>query len=262
MDDSILVTIDDRVARIVLNRPENLNPLDLPLAKTLIATLLRLGADSGVLGIVITGAGKAFSAGGDLRAVNAHAGGPAAAFDELAAHANMVVLELRRMPKPVIAAINGVAAGGGFSLALACDFRVMAASAKLKQGFTSNGLCLDGGATFHLPRLVGLARAMEIAAFDAPIDSGQALDWGLVTRVAADDRVVDEATAMAQALGQRSLHSFAWSKRLLGAAYDTALAVQLEEERAGLVDCVSHPDGQEGMAAFFDKRPPTFNRPG
>lgn len=259
MNDSIVLTVDDDLARIVLNRPSIYNPLDRPAVDALIEILLRLSADTAVRAVIITGAGAAFSAGGDLAAVNAHRHGPAAAFDDLAARVHIAVLEIRRMPKPVIAAVNGIAAGGGFSLALACDFRVMAASARLRQGFTSNGLCIDGGGTFHLPRLVGLARAMEIAAFDEAIDAERALAWGLVTRVVADARVVEEATAMARDLARRSLHSFAWSKRLLGMSFDTPLAVQLEHERDGLVACAAHADGREGIAAFIDKRRPNFD---
>src|SRR6185436_2630153 len=105
---------------------------------------------------------------------------------------------IRRMEKPIVAAINGIAAGGGFSLALACDFRVMAESAVLRQAYTASGLSIDGGGTFALPRLVGLARALEIAAFDQPISSAKAWEWGLVTKVVPDEKVVDESISMLQ----------------------------------------------------------------
>jgi 2-(1,2-epoxy-1,2-dihydrophenyl)acetyl-CoA isomerase len=162
------------------------------------------------------------------------------------------------MPKPVLAAINGIAAGGGFSLALACDFRVMAESAVLRQGYTSNGLSIDGGGTFALPRLVGLARAIEIAAFDEPIDAAKALEWGLVTKVVSDVSVMDEALSMAQGLAKSALHSFAWSKRLFLESFNNTLETQLELERQGISDCASHPDGQEGIKAFVEKRKPMF----
>ena len=138
------------------------------------------------------------------------------------------------MCKPVIAAINGVAAGGGFSLALACDFRVLARTATLRQAFTSNGLCIDAGGTFVLPRLVGLARALEIAAFDEPITAEQAFAWGLVNRVVEPGQELTEAHAMARDLAKRSLHSFGWSKRLLTNAFETSLESHLEKEREGL----------------------------
>ncbi|MEZ5580300.1 MAG: enoyl-CoA hydratase/isomerase family protein [Candidatus Competibacteraceae bacterium] len=184
MNDVVLVTRHDAIAQLTLNRPKSYNALNIETAQALTRALLDR-ADPAIHGVVITGGGAAFSAGGDIKFVLAHPHGPAAAFHELATHVHVCVTEIRRLRKPVIAALNGVAAGGGFSLALACDFRVMAESARLKQGFTSNALCIDAGGTFTLPRLVGLARALEIAAFDEPIAAEQALAWGLVTRVVA-----------------------------------------------------------------------------
>ena len=260
MGDYTYTTITDRIARLTLNRPDSFNALDLPTARELADALLELGADPAVQGVILTGAGRAFSAGGDIRRAAAYPNGPAAAFHELATYVHVCVTEIRRMPKPAIAAINGVAAGGGFSLALACDFRVMAASAQLRQGFTSNGLCIDAGGTFTLPRLVGLARALEIAALDEPISAERALAWGLVTRVADGAALLEEAQRLALALAQRSLHSFGWSKRLLTDSFDASWETQLDRERQGLVSCVAHPDGQEGMRAFLEKRPPKYNR--
>jgi 2-(1,2-epoxy-1,2-dihydrophenyl)acetyl-CoA isomerase len=164
------------------------------------------------------------------------------------------------MSKPVIAAVNGVAAGGGFSLALACDFRVMAKSAMLRQAYTSSGLCIDGGGTFTLPRLVGLAHALEIVAFDKPISSEQALSWGLVTKVVEDGRAVEEASKMAHELAKISLHSFGWCKALLTDSFNAAFETHIERERLGLSTCAAHPDGQEGLKAFSEKRKPVFNR--
>lgn len=250
----------ERIAQLTLNRPDAYNALDLPTARELSAMLLELSTDAAVHGIVITGAGKAFSAGGDIRRAMAHAQGPAALFYELATYVHLCVTEIRRMRKPVLAAINGIAAGGGFSLALACDFRVMAASARLKQGFTSNALCIDAGGTFTLPRLVGLARALEIAAFDEPIAAQQALAWGLVTKVVDDTQVLEAGLEMIRVIAQKSLHTFGWSKALLTNAFETSWETQLEYERQGLVSCAGHADGKEGMRAFLEKRPAHFNR--
>ena len=162
------------------------------------------------------------------------------------------------MKKPVVAAVNGVAAGGGFSLALACDFRIIEKSAVLRQAYTSNGLCIDGGGTFTLPRLVGYARALEIAAFDEPISADQALSWGLVTKVVEDGKALVEATAMAQLLARRALNSYAWSKKLITDAFNTSFENQLELERSALEACADHPDGREGLAAFSEKRKPRY----
>lgn len=164
------------------------------------------------------------------------------------------------MPKPVIAGLNGLAAGGGFSLALACDFRIMAKSAVLKQAYTSNGLCIDGGGTFTLPRLVGLAKALEICAFDKPISADQALKLGLVTKVVDDGKAFDTAVEMAMELTKISVHSFAWCKQLLTDSLQHSFEQHLELERVALRQCAAHQDGQEGIQAFVDKRKPTYGR--
>lgn len=246
------------IATLTLDRPAAYNALDLPTAQELAARLLAVAADADIRAVILTGAGKAFSAGGDLRRAMQHEHGAAAAFRELATTVHICVSEIRRMPKAVIAAVNGVAAGGGFSLALACDFRIMAASARLVQGYTSQGLAIDAAGTFTLPRLVGLARALEIAAFDAQIPAELALEWGLATRVVPDDRVVEEARAMAGALAARSVHAFAAVKRLLTDSFDTALEAQLEREREALIACAAHPDAREGIRAFLEKRRPVY----
>lgn len=172
---------------------------------------------------------------------------------------HLSITEIRRMEKPVVAAINGIAAGGGFSLALACGFRVMGNSALLRQAYTSSGLSIDGGGSFALPRLVSLARAMEIIAFDEPIPASKALEWGLVTKVVPDDAVRTEAMAMLASLTKSALHSFAWSKKLMTDSLGNTLETQLELERRGISECAAHPDRQEGIRAFVQKRKPVFS---
>jgi 2-(1,2-epoxy-1,2-dihydrophenyl)acetyl-CoA isomerase len=259
MAQTVCVELDREVATVLLNRPETFNAFDLDMVELLASQLTTLAVDNSVRGIVISGAGKGFCVGGDLRWAHSFPHGPAQAFHTLAARFHQAVLEIRRMSKPVIAAVNGIAAGGGFSLALACDFRVMAKSATLRQAYTSNGLCIDGGGTFMLPRLVGLARALEIAAFDKPISSEQALAWGLATKVVEDGCSVNEATEMAHELASGSLNSFGWSKQLLTDSFNTAFEAQIERERTGLRNCAAHPDGKEGLQAFVDKRRPVFD---
>ncbi|MCK8601611.1 enoyl-CoA hydratase/isomerase family protein [Desulfoferrobacter suflitae] len=248
------------IAEVVLNRPEAYNALNAELVVQLCDHLTALATDDGVKGIVLTGRGKAFCSGGDLKWAAHSTRGVSSSFHSLAARFHLAVVEIRRMSKPVVAAINGVAAGAGFSLALACDFRVMARSAVLKQAYTSSGLSIDGGGTFTLPRMVGLARAMEIAAFDHPISAEQALSWGLVTHIAEDGKAVDAAMEMLKELTGKSLNSFGWSKRLLNDAFNNSLETQLELEREGIARCAAHPDGREGVAAFLEKRKPVFEK--
>lgn len=258
MEESIELRVEDGIALVTLNRPKAYNAFDLPMVQLLADKLVSVALDPGVLGVVISGEGKAFSAGGDLKWINGYGENHGAAFHELAARYHQAILEIRRMPKPVVAAINGPAAGGGFSIALACDFRIMEASATLRQAYTSNGLSIDGGGTFALPRLVGLARAMEIAAFDQPISAQTALSWGLVTEVVEDGEGMKRAIQLVEDMKKRSLSSFAASKRLITDSFDTKFETQLEKERELLSWCADLPNGREGIAAFLEKRKPVF----
>jgi 2-(1,2-epoxy-1,2-dihydrophenyl)acetyl-CoA isomerase len=258
MADPILTRRHGKILEITLNRPDAYNALNLDMMNRL-ADALSLGArDDSIKGLLITGKGKAFCSGGDLKWISQQKDEAGTVLHRLAPQFHLSILEIRRMEKPVVAAINGIAAGGGFSLALACDFRVMAQSSSLRQAYTSSGLSIDGGGSFALPRLVGLARAMEIMAFDDPISSAQALEWGLVTKVVLDSDLLPESTAMLTRLSKTSLHSFAWSKKLMTNSFNTTLESQLELERQGISDCAAHPDGQEGLRAFVEKRRPSF----
>lgn len=251
---------DGQIVKLFLNRPESYNALDFNMVNALCDALTALTKDESARAIIISGKGKAFCAGGDLKWAQSFPDGLPAAFHTLAGRLHQMMAELRRMPKPVIAAVNGVAAGAGLSLALACDFRIMASSALMRQAYTSNGLCIDGGGTFMLPRLIGLARALEIAAFDKPISSAQALSFGLVTNVVEDGKVMEEAENMARELANRSLHSFGWSKQLLMDSFHTPFETHIQREREGLTACASHPDGKEGIQAFVEKRKPVYNK--
>lgn len=259
MAETIEVKLDGHIAKVLLDRPEVFNAFDLDMIERLAGHLITLAVDKTIRGIVISGEGKAFCAGGDLKWAIDFPKGPSTAFHELAGRFHQAILEIRRMSKPVIAAVNGIAAGGGFSLALACDFRVMARSAILRQAYTSNGLCINGGGTFMLPRLIGLARTLEIVAFDKPISSEQALTWGLATKVVEDGRALEEAVNIARELARGSLNSFGWAKQLLTDSFNTVFEAHIERERAGLCSCASHPDGKEGLGAFVEKRKPLFN---
>lgn len=258
MSELIEIKQHDAIAEVALNRPEAYNAFNYKMISQLAHQLTALASDPNVRAAVITGNGKAFCAGGDLKWALEYSDRPAGAFHTLAGQFHLAILEIRRMQKPVIAAINGVAAGGGFSLALACDMRVVEKSAVLKQAYTSSGLCIDGGGSFTLPRLVGYARALEIAAFDEPISASRALEWGLVTRVVADGQARDEACKMAGQIARGSLNSFAWSKKLMTDSFNTSFETQIENERAALEACADHPDGREGLSAFSQKRRPQF----
>ncbi len=258
MDDPVLTQRHKNILEISLNRPDAYNALDLEMMNQLREALSSAAVDDSIQGVILTGRGKAFCSGGDLKWISQQAENAGSVLYQLAPQFHLSIVEIHRMGKPVVAAINGIAAGGGFSLVLACDFRVMGQSATLRQAYTSSGLSMDGGGSFALPRLVGLARAMEILAFDERISASKALEWGLATKVAADDQVLEEAVAMLERLAKTSLHSFAWSKKLMTDSLNNTLETQLEMERQGISNCAAHPDGQEGIRAFIEKRKPDF----
>ena len=258
MEKTVKVEKKEDIALVILNQPKSYNSFDVNMVWVLAEALVKLALDPEVAGVVITGEGKAFCAGGDLRWIKSYGQNYGAAFHELAARYHQAIVEIRRMPKPVVAAINGLAAGGGFSMALACDFRVMEASAVLRQAYTSNGLSIDGGGTFTLPRLVGFARALEIAAFDRPIDAEKAYSWGLVTEVVENGEGVKRAIELIEEMKKGSLSSFAASKKLITDSFNTAFEAHLEKERDLLSWCADQPNGREGIAAFLEKRKPVF----
>lgn len=259
MAEMIELKRDGKIARLILNRPKAYNAFNLEMVELFADHLIGLSKDDSVSAVIITGEGRAFCAGGDLKWALGFPGGLEAAFHELAARFHQAILEIRRMRKPVIAAVNGIAAGGGFSAALACDFRVLAKSAILRQAYTSSGLCVDGGGTFTLPRLVGLARALEIVGFDKPISSEQAMSWGLATKVVDDGLALEEAMTVARELIKGSLNSFGWCKELLTDSFSSTFETHIERERFALTHCAAHADGKEGLTAFAEKRKPTFN---
>ncbi len=260
MEESVKLEQIDGTSVVTLNRPETYNSLDQEMFQLFAGILVKLALDPVIVGVVISGKGKAFCSGGDLKFIKNYGENYAAAFHELVARFHMAIHEIVHMPKPVVAAINGMAVGGGFSLALACDFRIMETSAILKQGYTSNGLSIDGGGTFTLPRLVGSARALEIAAFDQPIKSENAKSLGLVTEVVEDGESVKRAIQVVEEMKKRSLSSFAASKKLIRDSFNTALEAHLEKERELLSWCGDQPNGREGIAAFLEKRKPIFNK--
>jgi 2-(1,2-epoxy-1,2-dihydrophenyl)acetyl-CoA isomerase len=259
MSDTIILEKTGSIAKVFFNDPATFNSFNLDTVKKFADAIVSLAGDSSIKGIIISGTGRAFCTGGDLKWAHAFGQGPSAAFHELSSRFHQAIVEIRNMKKPVVAAINGIAAGGGFSLALACDFRIMAKSAVLKQGFTSNGLSMDGGGTWSLPRLVGVARAMEILAFDEPLTPEKALEYGLVYRLAGADELIPESEKMVSGIIRRSLFSFAWSKRLLNSSFNHSFESQMEQERVALSSCAGHRDGREGMQAFIEKRKPEFS---
>lgn len=251
---------DAGVAVITLDRPDVLNAFDEAATAALATVLTEVAADPAVRAVVITGAGRAFSAGQDLRdRVAALDGGAELSLgDELRRRYHPLTLAIRTMRKPVIAAVNGIAAGAGLGLAAACDVRVAAASASFRAAWSRVGLVPDAGSAFFLPRLIGWGRAIDLVVSGDPVDSAEALRIGLVTRVWPDDEFDAAWRSYARSVAAGATEAYALSKEGLNASWDHDLSAFLEIE-AGLQDRAGRSrDYAEGVRAFLAKRPAAF----
>lgn len=249
---SLLCTRHDGFAEVVLDRPDRLNALSHTLLVELRQLLAKLEADHDVRAIVLTGAGRAFSAGADL------SGGPSDTEEVLRRYYNPLVTEMVTMGTPLVAAINGVSAGAGFSLALACDLRIASEAASFQLSFVKVGLVPDAGSTWLLPRAVGLTRAMEIGLLGRRVDAQQALVWDLVNEVVAADDLQERARCLAAELAGLSA-SIGPIRRLMRDSLGTDLADQLEREARAQGAAQHHPHYAEARAAFREKRQPRFH---
>jgi 2-(1,2-epoxy-1,2-dihydrophenyl)acetyl-CoA isomerase len=250
--------VADAVATITLDRPDAMNSLTTELKVALLDALRRAADDRAIRAVLLTGAGRAFCAGQDLRE---HAGNLEAGRgldDTVRRHYNPVVELLTTMPKPVVAAVNGVAAGAGASLAFACDLRVASEKAKFALAFTGVGLAPDSGASWTLQRLVGLGRAAELLLLGEPLDAARALELGLVTRVVPADDVLKTAYELAARLAQGPTVAYAATKRALAHAATHALPDALALEADLQDECAATRDHREATRAFLAKQRPAF----
>src|SRR5512139_1621937 len=257
--DSLVFEIKDGVGLIRLNRPDDGNAITLETVNELLDVALRCDEDPGVRAVVLTGSGKMFCVGGDLRAFAAQGDRVPFYLKKVTQALHAVISRFNWMDAPVIGAINGTAAGGGFSLALTTDIAIAAESAKFTMGYTKIGLAPDGSSSYFLARLVGLRRAKEMALLNPVLSARQAMDWGLVNQVVADDQVLSEALKVARHLASGPTLSFGETKRLILSGATESLESQMERESRAIAAMSGSADGREGIAAFVAKRPPTFH---
>jgi 2-(1,2-epoxy-1,2-dihydrophenyl)acetyl-CoA isomerase len=253
---NVLIERDGAIARIVLNRPDAMNTMNLALAHELRQAAERCVGD-GIRAVIVTGAGRAFSAGGDLGAF-ADAEDPRALLKSITVELHAAQLAFATLRAPVIAAVNGTAAGAGMSLAASCDLVLAADTAKFTMAYTGAGLAPDGGSTFYLPRLIGLRRTQELMLTNRVLTAAEALDWQLVNRVVAADDLQREADALASQLAAGPTRAYGAVKRTLLASSARDLAAQLDLEGDTIAEMSTTPDGQEGIRAFLEKRKPVF----
>ena len=248
----------DGVATIALNRPDNMNAMSPEMAAELHDAALVIDASPEVRAVILTGAGKVFCAGGDLGAFAAAGEGARTLIMKMTGDLHLALSRLARNPAPVIAAVNGTAAGAGFSLLMAADLAIAAESAVMTMAYTNAGLSPDGSSTYYMPRKIGDRRTRELMLTNRVLTSAEALDWGVVNQVVADDAVLFSAQKLAAKLASGPTQAYGQVKVLLDGSFDHSLESQMELEARAIAGLVTTPDGQEGLHAFLEKRKPQF----
>jgi 2-(1,2-epoxy-1,2-dihydrophenyl)acetyl-CoA isomerase len=256
---TILFELGDGVATLTLNRPDRLNSFNTEMHDEVATALATVESDAGIRALLLTGAGRGFCAGQDLNLREAAAGGEFDAGAAIDRYYNPLVRRLKALKKPVIAAVNGPAAGAGANLALACDIVVAARSASFLQAFCRIGLVPDTGGTWFLPRLAGSARAMGLMLLGEPLPAAQAAEWGLIWKVVDDDTLMAEARALAAKLAQGPTVGLGLIKEALNRSLESTLDAQLDAERDLQRVAARSADFREGVAAFLEKRPARFS---
>jgi 2-(1,2-epoxy-1,2-dihydrophenyl)acetyl-CoA isomerase len=253
---------DGAAATIELNRPDALNAWNGQLGKDLLTAIQEVAEDDGVRAVVLTGAGRAFSSGADLRDLSGREQRTAAGHVDvrrvLVERYHPIITTVRTMPKPVLAAINGPAVGIGLSLALAADLIVASESAYFMLAFVNIGLVPDGGSSLFVPSRVGLARAAEMAMLGERVSAARALEWGLINRVVGDAEFADEVATLRDRLAAGPTRSYAGTKRQLNHWLYARMEEQLEFEAEVQQEMAASGDFAEGVAAFIEKRGPAF----
>jgi 2-(1,2-epoxy-1,2-dihydrophenyl)acetyl-CoA isomerase len=254
---SILLHRDGAIARLILNRPDRLNSLTLDMLGGLSGALTDLEHDDAIRAIVLTGTGRAFCAGQDLTDHDA-IDDTRAVRSVVERHYNPVIRQIRGLPQPVIAAVNGIAAGAGCSLALACDIAVAAASAKFINAFVNIGLIPDAGGSYFLPRMIGQARALGMTLLGEPLDAKVAAEWGLIWKTVDDADFPGEVDALARRLAEMPTAAITLIKKAINVSGHHSLEQQLAVEAELQAAAAETEDYQEGRAAFLEKRKPRF----
>jgi 2-(1,2-epoxy-1,2-dihydrophenyl)acetyl-CoA isomerase len=259
----VVVEHRQAIAEVRIQRPERLNALDLPSFRALREALQKVGLDPTVRAVLLTGAGRAFCAGGDVEAMDEHrrAGDLPKFFHELTGEQENSVREILTMPKPVVAVLPGVAAGGGLSLALAADWRIASEEALLVPAFPALGAIPDGGLTYLLPHYLGIGLTQELLFTHAKVPAARAKELGLVHEVVPADRLRTRGEERTLELANGPTFAFGWMKRLLVSAYSEGIEGQLALERRGAVEAARGRELPEGIQAFREKRRPIFPPP-
>jgi 2-(1,2-epoxy-1,2-dihydrophenyl)acetyl-CoA isomerase len=256
--ETIIFEVKEQAAYITLNRPEAFNGLNLTVGKELMHAAIRCDESPEIRAVVLTGAGKAFSAGGDLKFFAGYGDQLSTILKEMTVYCHAAASRLIRMDKPLITAVNGAAAGMGMSFAIAGDIILAAESASFTAAYTAAGLSPDGAMTYLLPRMIGLSRARERMMTNRRLKAKEALEWGLVNKVIPDGELLKEAESLAKSFANGPTCSFGMVKKLLNESFSATLETQMEQEARGISEMAKTKDGLEGVDAFVGKRRPIF----
>lgn len=257
-DDLVSFSLDDGLARLTLNRPEAGNSITPELGLALMKAAVRCACDPSVRAVLMTGNGKNFCVGGDLKTFKEAGPGVGALIKETTGYLHAACSTLARMDAPLIVAVQGAAAGAGLSLALLGDLVYAAESSKFTMAYTAAGLSPDGGSTFLLPRVVGLRRAQEMTLTNRRLSAAEAVEWGIATARVPDDDLLAKAEETARTLAAGPTRAFGRAKRLLIDSFDTSFEAQMEKEGTAIAAASVEPDAQEGLDAFLTKRVPVY----
>ncbi len=257
--ETINLTKTDNIAIVTLNRPKAANGINPTLARELAAAALDCDKDHSIRCVILTAKGKMFCAGGDLKAVGGEPSKAAAKIKGMADDLHKATSTFARMEKPFIIAVNGMAAGAGFSIAITGDFVIAAESAKFTMAYTAAGLSPDGSSTYYLPRLVGMRKAMDLMITNRRLTAQEAETWGLINQIVPDAELQTTAMALAQKLAKGPTDAFGVVKKLLLCSFDNSLETQMELEGRAISERAGAANGQEGVQAFLEKRKPKFS---
>jgi 2-(1,2-epoxy-1,2-dihydrophenyl)acetyl-CoA isomerase len=258
MSAPVLLDIANGIATVTLNRPQNGNAINMELARALMHAMHDCERDKSVRVVTLSGAGKMFCTGGDLKAIESHGPGAAAYVRELLAYLHEALSAIARIPVPVIAGVHGAAAGAGFSLACATDLAIATQSSRFLMAYTKVGLTPDGSSTWYLPRIVGLRRAMQLTLLNRELTADEARDWGILNDVVADDALPAALSSLAKQLADGPTASYGSTKRLFRESIENPLETQLMHEMQAICAALDGGEAKAGMQAFLAKQTPKF----
>lgn len=257
--ETLTLSKNNAIATLTLNRPDAANGLNTKMGEELMRASIEVDEDPEIRAVILQANGKMFCAGGDLKEFASYGEQTGRKLKALTSNLHAAISRLNRMPKPLIVSVNGMAAGAGFSIAIAGDIVIAADNAKFTMAYTAAGLSPDGSCSYFLPRLIGLRKTQELMLTNRRLSAEEALDWGLVTKVVSADELEQTALQIATEMAQGPTLAYSQVKQLLLSSFDNSLETQMELEARGITAMGNSLDGQEGISAFTQKRSPEYH---